>query len=86
MNAIGAEAGLSHHAVETALRRHGLSRTAHAGKRHAARQRSEQVAAALGHNSIAAYIAQRRAAGWTWQAMSAESGQPQSWLRRQAAQ
>jgi hypothetical protein len=86
VNAIGAEADVSHHAVETALRRHGLSRTAHAGKRHAARQRSEQVAAALGHDSIAAYIAQRRAAGWTWQAMSGECGQPPTWLRRQAAQ
>jgi lambda repressor-like predicted transcriptional regulator len=85
VHAIGAEAGLSHHAVETALRRHGLGRTAHAGKRHAAQQRSAQVAVALGQNSIAAYITQRRAAGWTWQAMSDESGQPPNWLRRQAA-
>ncbi|MEP7026712.1 MAG: hypothetical protein ABJB47_23480 [Actinomycetota bacterium] len=27
----------------------------------------------------------RAAAGWTWQAISAESGQPPTWLRRQAA-
>ena len=27
----------------------------------------------------------RRAAGWTWRAIAAESGQPASWLRRQAA-
>jgi lambda repressor-like predicted transcriptional regulator len=86
VNAIGAEAGLSHHAVETALRRHELGRTAHAGKRHAAQLRSEQVAAALGHDTITAYIAKRRNAGWTWQAISEESGQPPSWLRRQAAQ
>jgi hypothetical protein len=38
----------------------------------------------LGFGSMASYLAQRRAAGWTWRAMSAESGQPESWLRRQA--
>lgn len=84
VNAIGAEAGVSHHAAAAALRRHGLDRTAHAGKRHAAQERSAQVATALGHDSIAAYIAQRRTAGWTWQAMSEESGQPPTWLRRQS--
>ena len=36
VNAIAAEIGLSHHAVETGLRRHGLARTAHAAKRHTA--------------------------------------------------
>jgi hypothetical protein len=40
-----------------------------------------QIAAALGFDSIDSYISNRRAAGWTWQAMSAESGQPPSWLR-----
>jgi len=84
VNAIAAELGLSHHAVESSLRRHGLARTAHAAKRHAADERAAQVAAGLGFGSIADYLAHRRAAGWTWQAMSAESGQPQSWLRRQA--
>jgi AraC-like DNA-binding protein len=82
VNAIAAEAGLSHHAVVSALRRHGLTPTAYAAKRHAARERAAQVAAGLGFDSIADYIHDRRAAGWTWQAMSAESGQPQSWLRR----
>jgi transposase len=82
VNAIAAEVGLSYHAVESALRRHGLTRVPHAAKRHAAAQRAEQVAADLGVSSVAVYVTQRRAAGWTWQAIAAESGQPPSWLRR----
>jgi hypothetical protein len=84
VNVIADEVGLSHHAVESALRRHGLARTAHAAKRHAASQRAGQIAARLGQRSIADYVSQRRAAGWTWRAISAESGQPESWLRRHA--
>jgi AraC-like DNA-binding protein len=84
VNAIAAEVGVSHHAVEAALRRHGLPRTAHAAKRQAARDRAAQVADALAVETIAGYVAERQAAGMTWQAMSAESGQPQSWLRRHA--
>ncbi len=84
VNAIAAEVGLTRHAIEAALRRHELARTAHAAKRHAARERAGQVAARLGVGSIADYVTYRRAAGWTWHAMSAESGQPQSWLRRHA--
>jgi DNA-binding phage protein len=85
VNAIATEIGLSHHAVESSLRRHGLPRMAHAAKRHAARERAAQVAAGPGFASIADYIAERRAGGWTWRAISAESGQPQSWLRRHRA-
>jgi AraC-like DNA-binding protein len=85
VSAIAAEAGLSHHAVASALRRHGLDQTAHAAKRHASRQRAAEVAAGLGFDDISGYLAERRAAGWTWQAISAESGQPPSWIRRQAA-
>jgi AraC-like DNA-binding protein len=84
VNAIAAEAGLTHHTVEAALRRHGLARTAHAAKRHQAHQRAAQVAARLGFDSMADYVASRRAAGWTWRAMAAECAQPPSWLRRQA--
>jgi hypothetical protein len=84
VNAIAAEVGLSHHAVGAALRRHGLAPIAHAAKRHAASERAAGVAARLGYGSVADYVTDRRAAGWTWRAMSAESGQPQSWLRRQA--
>jgi AraC-like DNA-binding protein len=85
VSAIAAEAGLSHHAVASALRRHGLGQTAHAAKRHASRQRAGEVAAGLGFDDISGYLADRRAAGWTWQAIAAESGQPASWVRRQAA-
>ena len=83
VNAIAAEVGMSHHAVGLALRRHGLAPTAHAAKRHAASERATRVAARHGFDGIAAYIADRRAAGWTWRAMAEESGQPPSWLRRQ---
>jgi lambda repressor-like predicted transcriptional regulator len=85
VNAIAAEIGISNHAVTAALRRHGLAQVRHAAKRHAANRRADQVAAAVGHANIADYVAQRRGQGWTWKAISAESGQPQSWLRRHAA-
>jgi ROS/MUCR transcriptional regulator protein len=85
VSAIGAEIGMSNHAVAAALSRHGLARTAHAAKRTAARERASQVAAVLGVDSVPRYVAERRARGWTWQAIAAECGQPASWLRRQAA-
>ena len=85
VSAIGAEISMSNHAVTAALSRHGLARTAHAGKRNAARERAAQVAAILGVDSVPRYVAERRAAGWTWQAIAAECDQPPSWLRRQAA-
>ena len=84
VSAIGAEIGMSNHAVAAALTRHGLARTAHAGKRKAARERAAQVAAVLGVDSVPRYVAERRAAGWTWQAIAAECDQDPSWLRRQA--
>ena len=84
INAIAAEIGVSHQAVASALRRHGLQATSHAAKRHDARRRADDIAAGLGHPAIAAYIGQRRAEGWTWNAIAAESGQPQTWLRRHA--
>ena len=84
VHAIAAEVGVSHHAVESALRRHGLARTTHAAKRHAAQERAAQVAADLGYKSVAEYISVRRDGGSTWMAMSVESGQPPSWLRRHA--
>ena len=85
VNAMAAEIGVTHHAIESALRRHGLDRIAHAATRHAADERAAQVAAGLGVNSLGEYLRQRRAAGRTWRALAAESGQPESWLRRQAA-
>lgn len=84
VNVIAAEIGVSHHGVEAALLRHGLARTPHAAKRHAASQRAADLAARLGYPTIASYISDRRAAGSTWKAIAAESGQPQTWLRRHA--
>jgi AraC-like DNA-binding protein len=85
VSAIGGEVGMSNHAVTAALTRHGLARTAHAGKRKAARERVAQVAAVLGVDSVQRYVAERRMAGWTWQAIASECSQPASWVRRQAA-
>jgi hypothetical protein len=85
VSAIGGEIGMSNHAVAAALTRHGLARTAHTGKRKAARERVAQVAAVLGVDSVPGYVAERRAAGWTWQAIAVECCQPAAWVRRQAA-
>jgi hypothetical protein len=84
VNQIAAEVGMSYHTVEAAMRRHGIIRVAHAAKRHAAAARADRVAAVLGFADVADYVARRRAQGWTWSAMAAESGQPQTWLRRQS--
>jgi AraC-like DNA-binding protein len=82
MNAIAAEVGLSHKAVASALRRHGLARLPHAAARHAAGRRAAEVAARMGFTTAADYVSSRRRAGWTWNAIVAESGQSQTWLRR----
>ncbi len=84
VSAMAAELGVSRHTLEAALRRHGLARIAHASKRHEADQRAAEVAARLGYQSIGDYVGQRRAAGLTWRAIAAESGEPQTWLRRHA--
>ena len=41
-----------------------------------------RLAKRLGYPTVASYISDRRARGWTWKAIAAESGQPQAWLRR----
>ena len=84
INAIAGEVGLSFHTVKSALSRHGLAVTAHAAKRHAADSRAAEVAAGLRVGSITEFIDRSRARGWTWQQMAAASGQPETWLRRQA--
>jgi len=84
VNMIAAEIGLSHHAVDAALRRHGLARMPHAAKRYEASRRAAEVAALFGYPTIASYVSDRRTRGWTWNAIAAESGQPQTWLRRHA--
>jgi hypothetical protein len=56
----------------------------HVAKRDQARERSARVAKSAGFDSITGYLSERRADGWTWRAIAAESGQPESWLRRHA--
>jgi len=85
VNVMATEIGVTHHAIESALRRHGLDRVPHVATRRAAAERAAQVAGRLGYDSLGSYLRERRAAGWTWRAMAAESGQPESWLRRHAA-
>jgi len=85
VNAIAREVGLSFPTVKSALSRHGLHAVPHAAKRHAAQHRAEEVAAGLGVDSVIEFIERRRAQGWTWQQLAAASGQPETWLRRQAA-
>jgi AraC-like DNA-binding protein len=85
LNAIGEESGLSFQTVKSAFRRHGLATAPHAAKRHAAERRTAAVAAGLGVDSIQEYVTRCRAAGWTWQQIADASGQPQSWIRRHAA-
>ena len=60
VNAMAAEIGVTHHAVESALRRHGLDRVAHAATRHAAGERAGQVAARLGYDRLDGYLRERR--------------------------
>jgi hypothetical protein len=86
VNAIARDVGQSFHAVRSALSRHRVAAAPHAAKRHAAQTRAAEVAAALGVNSVTEFIEQRRAQGWTWRQLAAESGQPETWLRRQASQ
>jgi hypothetical protein len=84
INTMAAELGVSRRVVTLALRRHGLTQVAHAAKRHEADRRAAGVAGRLGYPSIADYVARRRAAGLSWRAIAAESGEPQTWLRRHA--
>lgn len=80
--AIAAEAGVSRETVNGALRRHGIEPVPHATKRHQAARRDETVARSLGFDSLAAYVAQRRARNIPWKRLAAESGVPETTLRR----
>ena len=79
---IAKEIGINRHAVRSALERHGVPVQVHAAKRTEAQRRTQAVATAVGCASVAEYVQLRRLAGWTWAAMAAETGQPQTWLRR----
>lgn len=82
--AIGREIGMTPGTVKVALRRHGISYTRHAAADAGRADRSDAVAARFGFPDLAAYLADRRAAGLSWRAIAAESGQPATWVRRRA--
>lgn len=84
VRAIAGETGFSRKAVESALARHGLAKQPHARKRNALRERVTAIAERFGFRDIAAYLADRRDAGWSWQAIAEEAGQSQTWIRRRA--
>jgi hypothetical protein len=84
VSVIAEEVGLPRASVESALTRHGVPRLAHATSRARRDERAAAVAARFRHVDLAAYFADRRAAGLSWRAIAAECGQPQTWVRRQA--
>jgi len=84
IRAIAAEIGFGHGAVETALARHDITKVPHASTRQRCAKRAAEVAARFGFTDLDDYLADRRAAGRTWRQISAECGQPPSWVRRRA--
>jgi hypothetical protein len=80
--AIALEAGLSRVSVRDALLRHGIAPVPHATKRHSATRRDRAAAQRLGFTGLAEYIEVRRAAGFSWSSMAAETGIPETSLRR----
>lgn len=82
--AISREVGIPVAAVRAALGRHGVRYTPHASVRAETVDRAHDVARRFGFGSLDSYLLERRAAGLTWQAIAAESGQPATWLRRRA--
>jgi lambda repressor-like predicted transcriptional regulator len=81
---IVAETGLPRGTVEAALARHGIRRVPHAASRARRDERAAAVAARFGQPDIGSYLADRRGAGMSWQAIADECGQPQTWVRRRA--
>lgn len=84
VRAIANETGLSRTAIESALRRHGITRQPHATLRANREERTNAVATRFGFTRLEYYLADRRAAGMSWRAIAAECGQPQTWVRRRA--
>jgi lambda repressor-like predicted transcriptional regulator len=80
--AIAAETGATRSTILAALPHHGINPVPHATKRHHAADRNRAVARAIGFDSLAAYVADGRAKGQTWKHLAAESGLPETTLRR----
>lgn len=81
---IATETGFSRTAIESALRRHHITRQPHATIRANRDERTNAVATRFGFARFDDYLADRRAAGMSWRAIAAECGQPQTWVRRRA--
>ncbi|ALL79613.1 hypothetical protein AD006_30920 (plasmid) [Pseudonocardia sp. EC080610-09] len=84
VRAIAQEVGMSRHAIQAAMARHGVPRTAHVTLRQQASELAAGVATSHGFTDLDAYLRDRRTAGWTWRRIAEESGRPQTWLRRNA--
>lgn len=84
LRAIATETGFSRAAVESALRRHDVSRNPHATTRARRAERTQAIITRFGFTCLDAYFADRRAAGMSWRAIAVECGQPQTWVRRRA--
>lgn len=84
IRAIAAETGLSRPAIESALRRHRITRQPHATSRASREERGAAIAGRFGFGRLEEYFSDRRAAGMSWRAIAAECGQPQTWVRRRA--
>ncbi|ALE84490.1 MucR family transcriptional regulator [Pseudonocardia sp. HH130629-09] len=84
VRAIAEEVGMSRYAVTAAMERHGVALTPHVTVRTAAAEQARRICDAHGFADLDAYLADRRAAGWSWQRISDECGRPPTWLRRRA--
>lgn len=84
VRAIATETGLSRSAIESALRRHGITRQPHATTRSTRDDRAGTVATRFGFTHLDDYFADRRAAGMSWRAIATECSQPATWVRRRA--
>ena len=84
VSAVATEVGMSRQAVGSALTRHGVDRTAHATSRGRLEHRVATVASRFGFLTLDDYLADRRAAGHSWQRIARECGQPETWVRRRA--
>jgi lambda repressor-like predicted transcriptional regulator len=84
VRAIAVETGLSRSAIESALRRHHITRRPHTTARTRRAERADTIATHFGFTRLDDYLTDRRAAGMSWRAIATECGQPATWVRRRA--
>lgn len=86
VRSIAEEVGMSRHAIQAAMTRHGVTRTPHTTLRRRNRELADAAAAAVGTDDLARWLADRRSAGLSWRRIADECGRPPTWLRRYAGQ